>query len=578
MTPDTLHDYNYAVARIKALEKVWTQEIGRTEERRDLRYVRRDLKEMRALGMIPQDGVYVPRRIAHNNIKREQAPIVAYFTQAKDTAKFRALDNLGLPPDPLNSEFTRFSQHEHYLKPYLETWDGACTHGWDAMETLLDADAPGHFRNQHIGHENLWFAWDSTNIQYAPLVIVVYPITAVQLGDYEDQFAPGPFAEVQDKLEHLQDKDTIRVRLMKVFFKDPTNSNVVNVAFYCEWASDWLLAPQPFELGKGDQQGPQFEYEYPIEILRYSISEDEVITSSVGRVFEDEPDQEACTQLTTAYVNRAIRSQYLMFSPTDQSDDTSEREQKVAIGDGIMLKRPAQEFHLEPADINVLNAMNTLTNQNANESGQTNFAIQNRKDSRKTATENVLANQQGALLSSVQVVMLSQFAKGVMNRDWLITKSQVLQGKLSSLLPNWQVYYNRDYTILPAGDVDVIKRQETLMAMKQDWPVIQTTGAKQPFLEDMLRLSPYAENADKYIRAMEAENWKDNLIKGMGQALQTITLDPKTGQLQPYAQPYAKQLQEIQGEYQQVMTPPGQQPQGQGEQPPAEAPPEGPPQ
>jgi hypothetical protein len=338
---------------------------------------------------------------------------------------------------------------------------------------------------------------------------------------------------------------------------------VVWLAWWSEWASTWLKKPEKFTLDRVDDSHlPVDETEYPLETFQYDISENEVVTETKGRVFRDEHDQEACTQLVTSYTNLAIRSSYLMFSVDGPQDDVAQKQSQIKIGDGMIHPQTLRQFKIDPPEAEMLSAMLTITNQNANELGQVNYAVMNRKDSRKTATEINSATQQGAMLNSVQVTLLSVFLRNIWTRCWGIVRSQVLQGKIQSALQNWEMYYGRDYTLLAAGDIDVIRRQEIVQAMKQDWPVMQNTAAAQPFLEDLIRLSPYGENADKYIAAIEQGNRKDNLLRGMATALKTLALDPTTGTLRPEAATVGPQLQELQQEYQQVMAPapaPGQQ-------------------
>lgn len=568
---DSLTDYSYASARIKALERSWQTECEMTERRRAIRYVNVTTEQMRARGDLPPDGVYIPRRIAHNNIRREQAPVVAYYTQSKNMARFRPHDNLPLPVDGLEQEFTKFSQHDKWEMQPFQSSEGAAMHGWDAIETVFDENAPGHFRNRHLGHEHLWFAWDSLDIQQAPLLIAVYPVTTVELGDLVDEygFAPAAAEEVFKKLEAQEDKTEIAVRLFKIYFKE---DGLVYMGWWSEFSSVWLDAPKPLYLGVGDKTGPEFETEYPIEIKLYAISEDMTITNQKGRVFEDEPDQEACTQLATSFVNRAIRSQYLMFTPNQPTDDPAQQQTEIKIKDGLILKNPMKEFSMNPPNPEVLGAMTTFINQNANDQGQVNFASKNNRDTRQTAAAVHAAQQQGTMLNSVQVVLESMFWKAVLKRNWRIVQSQVIQGKLQSSLPNWQAMYDREYTLLSAGDIDVIRRNEILQAMKQDWPVMQTTPAAPLFLQILLRLSPYAEYADQLIAAMQQGDQKNQLIQGMANALQTVTAEPGApGQLNQYAAPHAPALMELKQAYEKVMTPPGQQPQEQQDQPQEQA-------
>lgn len=560
-----MYDWKEAAQRLKELESAWSEELGETERRRAIRYEDVSVQRLRAEKKIKPDATYIVRRIADANIRRELAPYIAYITQSRDVAKFRCLSASGIPPEPLEREFTTFAQYPRWQLPLFQTLDGTATHGWDAVEILFDDSKPGHFCVRHIGHENLIFSTDVTDIQDSPVCEVLYGSTITELAKYVEDydFVKTQVDKVREQLRSQKQGADSKVILKKVYFKDEDDGTVY-VGWGCEYADDWLSKPQRLHLGlEGDES---YDNTYPIEVLQYSVSEDEIIMRSKGRVYMDEHDQEACIQLVTAFVNRAIRSTYILSSPVNPGDESAAKQSEITLGDGVHISVPVNFFNIEPPDPGLLQAMMTITNQNANEIGQVNFAVTNRKDSRKTATEIQTANQQSAMLNSVQVTLLSTFLQNVWTCCWKIARSQVLQNKIQSNILNWQNWYNQEWTLLPAGDADVIRRAEILNAMKQDWPVMQQTAAAQAFLEDIIRSSPYSEKADKYIAAIEAGNRKDNLIRGMRNALQSLVVDPQTGQPRPEVAGAAEQYKELAMEYADVMK---EKPQNEPEQEPA---------
>jgi hypothetical protein len=514
--------------------------------------------------MLQEDETFIPRRIADANIRREQAAYLAYITQARDTAKFRPMNNIGEPYDMLEREFTRMCQYPSWQIPLFATIDGTQTHGWDAVEVIFDPDMPGHFRLRHIGHELLLFEMDITDIQNSPDISIVHGVTTVELQKYVNEFDFNKEAvdEVMEWLKASINRVDAKIKVHKYYYKNlddetPDGKPVIYVGWWSTNASDWLKKPEPLYMGRDTKLGSIKETEYPVYILPYMVSENEVISEAKGRVFLDEHDQEACTQLATSFVNRAIRSTYILASPANATDEAASKQTDVKLRNGAIMGTAVNFFNIPPPDPSLLQAMMTLTNQNANEVGQVNFAVSNRKDSRKTATEIQTATQQAAMLNSVQVALLSIWMRGVWSRAWDIVQNRVIQGKLESSIPNWEVLYRNEYILLPAGDVDVIRRAEIVAAMKQDWPVMQGTGAADAFLEDLLRNSPYAENAPKYIAAMQQGNEKQNVIIGMKNALMTIAQDPQLGAA--IQQKYGPQLVELAQAFQKAMTPPGQQ-------------------
>jgi hypothetical protein len=553
-----LSDFTTIQPRIASLKKIWAEELTETNRRRQVRYANDSVLKLRREGKIKEHETYIPRRIADSNIRREQPPRINYISQSRDLAKFRPITALLKPIEPLEREFTEFGQYPGWQMPLFQTVDGASTHGWDAIEILFDKDKPGHFQNRHITHEYCWFAPDIIDIQEAPIVIVVYGATLPQLDEYAEsfQFNKAQVEQVRKKLETQEDKADSKLPLYKIYYKE---KGLVYVGWHCEDCSDWLKTPEKLYLGIVEDGVQQFEKQYPIKVLRYMISENEPITEARGRVFYDEHDQEALTQCTTALVNRLIVASWILFSRKEpnESPNPSEAQTEIKLRNGAILD-PGQFFSVDGPDPGLFSAIMHLLNLNANETNQVNFAAMNRQDSRKTAKEMGIAETQAAALSAVDVMLLSLFLQDVFTADWRIMRSQMLQGKLKSAMPDWLEYYEGEYMLVPSGDSDVIRRQEINQAMKQDWPVIQNTGAAQLFLADLLRASPYAENAEKYIDAMARADKKDQLIVGMKNALTTMLFGPDGKPKQETAhlvQQFAPQLKELQAAYEAAMNP-----------------------
>jgi hypothetical protein len=154
----------------------------------------------------------------------------------------------------------------------------------------------------------------------------------------------------------------------------------------------------------------------------------------------------------------------------------------------------------------------------------------NREDSRKTAKEMSLAEQQSNLLNSVQLTLFSSYIRGQYSLAWKIVQSQALHGNIKFLLinqpkpqvnpvdqqpligpdgkpmmmDNWVndlVSIKQTFDIRAAGDVDVIQRNELINQMKQDWPVIATTALAQTFLSDLIMLS-YPTKGEAYSKVL----------------------------------------------------------------------------
>ena len=95
---------------------------------------------------------------------------------------------------------------------------------------------------------------------------------------------------------------------------------------------------------------------------------------------------------------------------------------------GAVWDTPMTPFRAPFPDSQMLSAVNVIQTINMTETSQVNYAVANRKDSRKTATEVQSANQQSTMLSGVQVLMFSLTMTSVLNVAWRIVQSVALQG------------------------------------------------------------------------------------------------------------------------------------------------------
>ena len=83
-----------------------------------------------------------------------------------------------------------------------------------------------------------------------------------------------------------------------------------------------------------------------------------------------------------------------------------------------------------------------------------------------------------------------------------VMQSRVLAG-LIKVNPPVLPQYNRRFSVKPAGDTDVIEKQQMIQSMMQTWEVMKGTAAGPIFLTDMLE-KMYPDNAAKYVQALQA--------------------------------------------------------------------------
>jgi len=547
-----LFDYQYAKEDIKHIISTWRGEIEDTDSRRNIRNIDLDIEQERNAGTIQQDETFIPVRVIDTNIRREQPPFISYLKQSRRLAIYKNMDNPDDSTEEIEEEFTRGMTYEAWENDFFKLIDGASTHGWDLVEAVFDETKPFHCAVEHIGHDKLYFHKDTINVQFAPKLAREYDVTNEQLKKFVKRFGFDAL-EVDRLIEARKERrDFSTTKILKVYFRF---EGVVYVA-WCDKESqceNWLKKPAKLYLGIRHKelqtvnvpqtiidplsgmpamvQVPQQEEVwvdsdiemYPIFLLSYTESEQSKIFDKKGRVFLDEFKQEAMTAITTAYVNGVVRASQVYASVEADDGVSGSIKQIQNLQGGTILSKPLKFFHQDYPDPSIINALQYLDTANSQETGQVAWAVNNRKDSRKTATEIQAATEQTGLLNSVQLTLFSTFLRSVYGFCWKIVQSQALQDKIKFLqikeipqvdpmtgqeilvpLPqptNDYATIAQNYDIRAAGDVDVIQRAEKLQKMMQMWPMIAPTPLGLKFLEEILKVS-FPEEAPRWILFM----------------------------------------------------------------------------
>lgn len=352
-------------------------------------------------------------------------------------------------------------------------------------------------------------------------------------------------------IEEYELKDKSLHAVMKVMFRV---DGIVQVAWSCpDVCKDWLRKPRPLfigrrrltepqvdpndqssmqlaqsfmqvkqqDMGKSDdatllamwaigviQRGQQppsekvYETEYPYFLFPYLISENNTITNLKGRVFLDQDIQEAVSSLTSSTCTQARRASGLYGSKdvSDPNDDVL-AQKNFTLRSSCIINSKVAFTQLQAPDPGMFSSIQMLETSNQNETSNVNFAVQNRQDSRKTAKEMKLAEQQTQQLTTVQVVLFSIALRKKYSTMAAIIQSRVLAG-LIKVNPQVLPLYARKFTVKPSGDVDVIEKQNMIQTMMTAWPVVQNTAAGPIFLADLLE-KMFPDNAAKYVQAMQ---------------------------------------------------------------------------
>jgi hypothetical protein len=286
---------------------------------------------------------------------------------------------------------------------------------------------------------------------------------------------------------------------------------------------------------------PESEYHYiPFSP---SITEEKKIAQQLGHAQKAEALQNAQSVLTTAGVNGCYAASIIQWSPREDKNYAASGAAKqldTEIAPGKIWDRPMVPWAAPYPDATLFKALDHLDTGNASANNQIAWAVNNRQDSRKTATEVQSANLASSQINSVQVLFLSIPVRLIGSRAYEIIKSQCLKGALNlGLDPS---VFEVEYVIKSAGDIDYVQKQERIMSMQQDMPLVMNTGAAQAFMSDYLR-ERYPATAERYIQAMAQPN-DGNLINALSTLLNQAVTDD-TGNLRPEWQPHAQQLQQL---------------------------------
>jgi len=533
--PDTNTDYINSVDYTK-LEKKFKDMVhamGDIAEKnkiaRDLRYVEVDIEGERARGKLQPDELLIPQHLIDTNIRREQPAYVQFVSQSPRAVVLTCIEEPTFDATELEKDVSNRLRFPGWQLSMFSCIDGMQQNGYGIMELVLDQSQPGELAHEFVPYGDFGFPADTKDIQEAEMVCRNYYFSRTRLLEMTDPKTWGFDAEqvkkVIDQSPPSDDgiisdnKDKSLFKIQKLMFRV---GGVVQVAWACDKSTDgWLRAPRPLYIGrrqpkqapsmvdllKAKLKGkmpdePVFETRYPYFMYPYLISEDSTVGHLKGRAFLDQDCQQAVISLISSYVTAHRRASGLYFSKTteDPNDDWLLKK-NIFFKSGALINSKVTQFQLTPPSADVLTAVNVLITGNSQETSQVNFAANNRKDSRKTAKEISTSENQEAKLTTVQVVLFSLATKSLYETMFNIIQSRVVSGLL--IVPaNIQQAYQKKFIVKPAGDTDVIERQQLIQAMMMAWPIISQTPLAMPFFIDMIG-KMFPEQAARYTQVIQ---------------------------------------------------------------------------
>lgn len=568
---DRLFSFEHSRDRLFKLIGGFESERTDTEHRRTIRDIEVDIEAMHRRGDLKADETLIAIRVIDENIRQEQPQYINYLAQSnrilifKDTADPRSITK------DVEDAFTKGMRYDNWIQPFIKAIDGAQLHGWDSVEIEFDVTKPFYVGISHIGHENLIFDRNVKSVEDCEEILRRFDLTLYRFEALKNN--PGFNVELINRLttEYKQQEKTGLIVVYKRFFK-------FQGTVYTSWflgerdnnlANDWLKGPEPLVLGDSKEitirqmmMDPMMgmpiprvskefrtipETEYPVKLLYYQESEEPKIFNKKGRAFYDQPKQEAQTAFWSVAVNGSIRASQVFGSPkTPSSIGSGIKKLDLTLEGGCFYSEPMEFWRTEYPQESIIRFADALNVRTKQEKGDIAGAVINREDSRKTAREIKFAETEKITLSSIQLIHLSTFVAGVYKPSWRLVRSLALQ----NIIDNFGVdpmKLQKTYVVSPAGDIDVVMRQEDITKRITVWPLVANVpGLNMQFLADILS-KMFPEDAPVYMAAVEAANQQQQMINALLEMLKSAIVDPATGQTRAEFKAFEPQIAALTG-------------------------------
>jgi len=587
--------YTYMCDKARALIKDWEGEKRETELRRRQRKLEVSLEQLHQEGRLKADETLIAVRVIDENIRKEQPLYMNYLTGSRRLIIFKNKDVSPGDISQLETEVTEGLQYSNWQLPYFGVIDGAECHGWDSVEVVYNENKPLKVAVEHVGHDDLLFHRDALDIEACPFILRRYSMSPMIIQNMVRDFGFNA-AQVTTLLDQQNSQSgAVQKNLCIYKIKFKVDGLVFVAWFEPDKCSDWLKAPEPFYNGRRKQTvevvptpstvfnpatGEPMEIMVPQEVTKwvdeqetlyyvslfeYIKTEEKVITRSVGRCFYDLPYQEAATALASLYVNGNVRASNVYASAESSNSGVAPKKlTNLTLEHGCIYDGPIKFWGPPYPNSDMLKGLQFLDVRKQQEGGNLAAAVVNRDDSRKTAAELNMAQQETNKLSSVQIALFSNFCLSALGFQWAIVQNLALQGVVSLLsvsVPNElgqmttqnnTEILEKSFDIGPAGDIDVVRRQERIQKRFMLMPMVQQIPQLAlAILKDTLR-DVLPEEAKHYIEIIDQSAAdQTQMIIALASMLQQAVTGPD-GKLKPEFAEFAPQLQQVQQMVQQL--------------------------
>lgn len=538
-------------ARCGALLSQWRSVIlPIVTENRDAAELDITSQEARVRKIVAGNETYIGRRIISDNVRRELPAYIQYITGPRVISV--TPKNTPTTADVITAiedEFTLGFRFDGWLEHHLGTINSSCLHGRGIFMVLSAPNTLLGTKAVFIPADDFAFPTKSRDLQRANMLGVRHSISMDQFRAWTTMFQ-WDTTKAQALIGTMPQGEDV-TKMIDVFQMFYRINDIVHTCWYAEEPSRVLLrGAMPYTSGAFDANGsPVPARDYPFFPIYYNITENPIVVERKGRAHADMHDQEASTMMWTGLVNACMRASevYASVETTPQTENPAIKQTEFIVEPGKIVDKPVKFFNTPWPDSMMLSSLNALATTNSAAAGQVEFAVTNRKDSRKTAKELDLAQEQSNTSRSVPLTMMTAGYKAMLTYQFTILIANVTSGNNTQFLAEnpdvRQELSNRSWVVHPAGDVDYVERLKQLDMYVKLYPMVQSTAAGPEFLRKIVELA-----FPKDYKSLEPY-LKDN-TKGMLQALLALVQQMPTDALPPEA---AAKLQEIVATGQQML-------------------------
>lgn len=540
--PVSLLDFEKTKFCLNSLLGEWdSKETEVTKLRREVRRKVVDVEKLRLAGELEEDETFIPQRLVDSRIRQEKPAQMAFLEQPDRLLVFSDITDPLYPTEPLERAFTQFMRYEGWTHAWTRAFDGCNLHGGVCLEVRYDESKPLHCAIEYIRREDLIFSTEANSIQGNEHILRRYKYMPFELEGFVEKYGFSNEAIVELLGDSKDNKRNERIEVFKVFSK---KDGVVLVSWFAPKCSKWLREPTPLDLGIWDLgelsayhqaraafiasplspippslPSPLAITDYPIFFLPYELIEDDLLLSSKGRAFRDAPDQEALTKLWTSLVNAAIKASKVYAAYANSTIPDSGLSENTPLAPNTIMPKEVKYWAPPFPDARLVQVAQTYANTSAANSTRVDWAVQNRQDSGKTATEITASRQQAMAEAQSAISSQSLTFLNVYSLCWKIGQSQILAGLISGF-PISPQDVARPYRLATAGDVDLTTREAKKQIIRETFQYIAGTPIASAFLSYMVE-TYFPERSKEWVPMLMSGDPLE-LISNAGTILQNI--------------------------------------------------------